>query len=229
MSLFHFQFFVVTIECFQEYVNLAFPLSDDPGSSTTSPFPPFSAPPTTTVSPLTHLTHVLSGLPNLRTFATHLPGAWSKQILCVSRNPALKRIAIEDFTPPPIAHPGNGYENANDYGTDWKGRQFFNEAKKHPRLYKLIQAGSGLGRLFFALLHVSTPLLPPPFTAPHRRKTTPRLFLHHHHHHPFQLVLQRVTFSHAEELSPIHGVTITTTTILTGHGSVPRARRRRRW
>ncbi len=148
--------------CFQEYVNLAFILSDDPGSTMVPPGFPLPAPPTAAASPLSHLTHVLSTLPNLRTFATRLPDAWNENILCVSRNPVLERIAIEDFS----SSTGHGYEHAYRYGMHGRGH-FLNEAKKHPRLHALIRAGttidSGFGR-FVCLLYVQTDSDPQPAT-----------------------------------------------------------------
>ena len=44
----------------------------------------------------------------------------------------LERIAIEDFA----SSTDHGYEHAYPHG------KFFNEAKKHPRLYALIRAGT---------------------------------------------------------------------------------------
>lgn len=133
------------MERFQEYVNLAFRLSDDSGTHP-DPHPlvksSFVAPSIATVPPLTRLTHVLSTLPNLRTFVTRLPNVWSQNILRVSRNPALEKIVLEDLALPPPT--GSGPENVYDYGIQGTGL-FFKEAKKYPRLCELIRAGLGFG------------------------------------------------------------------------------------
>lgn len=118
------------IECIQEFVDLAFRLSDDSGSphallplALPHPLhsPITSAPlalraPTVKAGPLTQLTHALSTLPNLHTFATHLPNVWNENILRVSQNPGLERIVLVDSSRPivrgacfygPLSTPGS--------------------------------------------------------------------------------------------------------------------------
>jgi len=118
------------IECIQEFVDLAFRLSDDSGSPHAllplallhplhSPITPGSStlrPPTVKAGPLTQLTHALSTLPNLHTFVTHLPNVWNENVLRVSQNPALERIVLVDSSRPffrgasfygPLSNPGS--------------------------------------------------------------------------------------------------------------------------
>ena len=54
----------------------------------------------------------------------------------------IERIVIEDSYSPP-GQRNNVYENAYDHGRRGTTGHFFNEAKKHLRLYRLIQAGIG--------------------------------------------------------------------------------------
>src|SRR6266540_1049655 len=109
-----FMFFSLYLKHHQEVVDLAFRLSDDSGSphallpfalphSLHSPMAsssPTLSPPTAKAGPVTHLMHALSTLPNLHTFATHLPNIWNENLLRVSQNPALERIVLVDYSRP---------------------------------------------------------------------------------------------------------------------------------
>ena|SRR5258708_3116207 len=121
----------------QEYVHLAFRLSDDSGGTSalltilpTIPLPIHHRPRSTKLpGPVTQLTQVLSSRPKLHTFSTHLPNVWNENILRVSQNPALQRIILVD----PLS-------DSSKYiiGTG----HFFAQARRHPRLSDLIRAGT---------------------------------------------------------------------------------------
>ncbi|KAF8632672.1 hypothetical protein AX17_004804 [Amanita inopinata Kibby_2008] len=138
-----------------ETANLAFKFADDSPSilrSNSVPSSP-SSPSSPQGGPITHLTHALSTLPCLHTFATHLPSTWSEAILRVSTNKRLDRVVLTDGRIDVCIIPeivGASFfapvtEQQCQVGILGTGL-FFMEARKHQRLSELIRAGTPIIR-----------------------------------------------------------------------------------